>query len=196
MPATDRAAANRKVVKRLAIAAVAMFGFGFALVPLYDVFCDITGINGKTGRIELEAALGQTVDEDRLVTVEFLAMVNSDLPWEFRPMVRKIKVHPGEVTEVNYYAMNKTDNRVTGQAVPSLAPGLAAKYFNKTECFCFTRQSLGPREGKQMPLRFIVDPALPAEVRTVSLSYTFYQAAAVATDTENGSGSGLLDSIL
>jgi len=192
----DRAAANNKVVKRLGIAAVLMFGFGFALVPLYDVFCDITGLNGKTGRIELEDALSQTVDEERLVTVEFLGVVHSELPWEFRPMVRKIKVHPGEVTEVNYYAMNKTDNIVTGQAIPSLAPGLAAKYFNKTECFCFTRQSLGPGEGKEMPLRFVVDPALPENVRTVSLSYTFFQAEAVAADKENTSESGSLDSIL
>lgn len=196
MGAADRAAANSKVVKRLTIAALAMFGFGFALVPLYDVFCDITGINGKTGRIALEAALAETVDEDRLVTVEFLATVNSGLPWEFKPMVRKIRVHPGEVTEVNYYARNMTDSLVTGQAVPSLAPGLAAKYFNKTECFCFTRQSLGPGEGKEMPLRFVVDPALPDDVRTVSLSYTFYQAEAVAAGKENTSGSGSLDSIL
>ena len=114
MKATDRAAANQKVVKRLGIAAVLMFGFGFAMVPLYDVFCDITGLNGKTGRIELEEALSQAVDEDRLVTVEFLGVVHSELPWEFRPMVRRIKVHPGEVTEVNYYAMNKTDNTVAG----------------------------------------------------------------------------------
>jgi cytochrome c oxidase assembly protein subunit 11 len=196
MNATDRAAANQKVVKRLGIAAVLMFGFGFALVPLYDVFCDITGLNGKTGRIELEEALSQTVDEDRLVTVEFLGVVHSELPWEFRPMVRRIKVHPGEVTEVNYYAMNKTDNTVAGQAIPSLAPGLAAKYFNKTECFCFTRQSLGPGEAKEMPLRFVVDPALPEDVRTVSLSYTFFQAEAVAADKENANGSGSLDSIL
>jgi cytochrome c oxidase assembly protein subunit 11 len=166
------------------------------MVPLYDVFCDITGINGKTGRIELEEALSQQVDEDRLVTVEFLAMVNSDLPWEFRPMIRKIRVHPGEITEVNYYARNKTDHPVAGQAVPSLAPGLAAKYFNKTECFCFTRQSLGPGEGKKMPLRFVVDPELPDNIRTVSLSYTFYQAEAVAADEENASESGSLDSIL
>ncbi len=196
MDHADRAAANRKIAKRLTIAAVAMFGFGFALVPLYDVFCDITGINGKTGRIELEAALGQKVDEDRLVTVEFLATVHSDLPWEFKPMVKKIRVHPGEVTEVNYYARNKTANLVAGQAVPSLAPGLAAKYFNKTECFCFTRQSLGPEEGKEMPLRFVVDPALPDEVRTVSLSYTFYQAEAVTAGTEKSSESATLDSIL
>ena len=196
MKATDRAAANQKVVKRLGIAAVLMFGFGFAMVPLYDVFCDITGLNGKTGRIELEDALSQAVDEDRLVTVEFLGVVHSELPWEFRPMVRRIKVHPGEVTEVNYYAMNKTDNTVAGQAIPSLAPGLAAKYFSKTECFCFTRQSLGPGEGKEMPLRFVVDPALPENVRTVSLSYTFFQAEAVAADKENIRGSGSLDSIL
>jgi len=196
MKASDRKQANQRVVKRLGIAAVLMFGFGFAMVPLYDVFCDITGINGKTGRIEQEEALSQRVDEDRLVTVEFLATVHSELPWEFRPMVRKIKVHPGEITEVNYYARNKTDNLVAGQAVPSLAPGLAAKYFNKTECFCFTRQSLGPGEGKKMPLRFVVDPELPDNVRTVSLSYTFYQAEAVAADKENTSESGSLDSIL
>ena len=196
MKAGDREQANQRVVKRLGIAALLMFGFGFAMVPLYDVFCDITGINGKTGRIAQEEALSQVVDEDRLVTVEFLATVHSDLPWEFKPMVRKIKVHPGEITEVNYYARNKTDKLVAGQAVPSLAPGLAAKYFNKTECFCFTRQALGPGEGKKMPLRFIVDPALPENVRTVSLSYTFYQTEAVATDKENTSESGSLDSIL
>jgi len=176
MESGERQAANRRVVKRLGIAAVAMFGFGFAMVPLYDVFCDITGINGKTGRIEQEAALSQEVDEDRLVTVEFLAIVNSKLPWEFRPMIRRIKVHPGEVTEVNYFARNKTDQLVAGQAIPSLAPGLAAKYFNKTECFCFSRQTLQPGESKEMPLRFVVDPQLPEEIRTVSLSYTFFPA--------------------
>jgi cytochrome c oxidase assembly protein subunit 11 len=196
MKAGDRKQANQRVVKRLGITAVLMFGFGFAMVPLYDVFCDITGLNGKTGRIAQEEALSQVVDEDRLVTVEFLATVHSELPWEFRPMVRKIKVHPGEITEVNYYARNNTDNLVAGQAVPSLAPGLAAKYFNKTECFCFTRQTLGPGEGKEMPLRFVVDPELPDNVRTVSLSYTFYQAEAIVADKEKTSESGSLDSIL
>jgi len=176
MEAAERKAANTRVVRRLGIAVVAMFGFGFAMVPLYDVFCDITGINGKTGRIETEAALSQEVDESRLVTVEFLATVNSELPWEFKPMIRRIKVHPGEVTEVNYFARNKTDRLVAGQAIPSLAPGLAAKYFNKTECFCFTRQTLLPNESKEMPLRFVVDPQLPEEIRTVSLSYTFFPA--------------------
>lgn len=192
----DRKQANQRVVKRLGIAAVLMFGFGFALVPLYDVFCDITGINGKTGRIEVEEALSQQVDEDRLVTVEFLATVHSDLPWEFRPLVKRIKVHPGEVTEVNYFASNKTDNPVAGQAVPSLAPGLAAKYFNKTECFCFTRQTLGPGESKEMPLRFVVDPELPGNVRTVSLSYTFFQAEPDASGSTVSMESATLDSIM
>jgi cytochrome c oxidase assembly protein subunit 11 len=176
MQSGDLNAANKRIVMRLAIVVLAMFGFGFALVPLYDVFCDITGINGKTGRIAAQEASGQKVDEKRLVTVEFLASVNSELPWEFRPLVRKIRVHPGEVTEVKYFASNKTDSPVAGQAVPSLAPGLAARYFNKTECFCFTRQTLGPNEGKEMPLRFVVDPDLPEDIGSVALSYTLYPA--------------------
>jgi cytochrome c oxidase assembly protein subunit 11 len=196
MEAHRRRQANQRVVKRLAIAAMLMFGFGFAMVPLYDVFCDITGLNGKTGRVELEQALSSTVDEDRLVTVEFLGTVHSDLPWEFKPMIRRIKVHPGEVTEVNYYARNLTDMQVAGQAVPSVAPGKAAKYFNKTECFCFTRQTLAAGEGKEMPLRFVVDPALPEEVRTVSLSYTFFQAKDGAPGETISMEKGKLDSIL
>jgi cytochrome c oxidase assembly protein subunit 11 len=197
MDANERQQANRRVVKRLGISAVLMFGFGFAMVPLYDVFCDITGINGKTGRIEQEAALSQEVDETRLVTVEFLATVNSKLPWEFKPMIRKIKVHPGEVTEVNYFARNKTDRLVAGQAIPSLAPGLAAKYFNKTECFCFTRQTLQPGESKEMPLRFVVDPQLPEEIRTVSLSYTFFPAGPEEPGIEQISmGSDSIDPVL
>jgi cytochrome c oxidase assembly protein subunit 11 len=184
METDERKTANRRVARRLGITAIAMFGFGFAMVPLYDVFCDITGINGKTGRIETEAALSQKVDEDRLVTVEFVASINSELPWEFRPMIRRISVHPGEVTEVHYFARNKTDKLVAGQAIPSLAPGLAAKYFNKTECFCFTRQTLQPNESKEMPLRFVVDPQLPEEIRTVSLSYTFFPAENEKSDID------------
>lgn len=197
MDANERQQANRRVVKRLGLSAVLMFGFGFALVPLYDVFCDITGINGKTGRIEQEAVLSQEVDEERLVTVEFLATVNSKLPWEFKPMIRRIKVHPGEVTEVNYFARNKTNRLVAGQAIPSLAPGLAAKYFNKTECFCFSRQTLQPGESKEMPLRFVVDPQLPEEIRTVSLSYTFFPAGDEKPGLETISmGSDSIDPVL
>jgi cytochrome c oxidase assembly protein subunit 11 len=168
MESGDLTAANKRIVTRLVVVVLAMFGFGFALVPLYDVFCEITGINGKTGRIAAEDALTRQVDENRLVTVEFLASVNSDLPWEFRPLVRKVRVHPGEITEVKYFASNKTGDPVAGQAIPSVAPGQAAKYFNKTECFCFTRQTLGPKEGKEMPLRFVVDPEITCNQRGIS----------------------------
>ena len=178
MQQDELARANRKLVGRLGLVVVAMFGFGFALVPLYDVFCDITGLNGKTGRIEAEEALSQVVDAEREVTVEFVASVNSDLPWEIKPMVRRVKVHPGEVTEVKYSARNKTGVTVIGQAVPSLVPGLASKYFNKTECFCFTRQTLEAGEYREMPLRFVVDPELPEDVHSVALSYTFFRMTA------------------
>ncbi len=167
--------ANRRIVSRLGLVVLAMFGFGFALVPLYDVFCDVTGLNGKTGQIGIEEALSGQVDESREVTVEFVASVNSDLPWEIRPMVRRVRVHPGEVTEVKYSARNTTGETVTGQAVPSLVPGLASKYFNKTECFCFTQQTLEAGEYREMPLRFIVDPELPGDVNSVALSYTFFR---------------------
>jgi cytochrome c oxidase assembly protein subunit 11 len=196
MTSIDRRQANQRTVRRLGIVALLMFGFGFALVPLYDVFCEITGINGKTGRIELEQALTTEVDEDRLVTVEFLGRANSDLPWEFRPLVRRVKVHPGEVTEVHYFARNTTDHAIIGRATPSLAPGQAAKYFSKTECFCFTEQTLEAGEAKEMPIRFVVDPALPEEVRTVSLSYTFYQAKDSAPAGTVSMEKGSLDSIL
>jgi cytochrome c oxidase assembly protein subunit 11 len=167
--------ANRRIVGRLGLVVVAMFGFGFALVPLYDVFCEVTGLNGKTGRISAEEVLAGQVDETREVTVEFVASVNSDLPWEIKPLVRRITVHPGAVTEVSYSARNMTGKTVIGQAVPSLVPGVASKYFNKTECFCFTQQSLEPGEYKEMPLRFIVDPELPEDVHEVALSYTFFR---------------------
>ena len=186
MESKELANRNRKLVGRLGVAAVVMFGFGFAMVPLYDVFCDITGLNGKTGRIEAEAALSQTVDMEREVTVEFVVSVNSDLPWEIKPMVRQIKVHPGAVTEVKYAARNITGNTVVGQAVPSLVPGLASKYFNKTECFCFTQQTLAAGEYKEMPLRFVVDPALPKDVSSVALSYTFYRMEGGEIQLDNG----------
>lgn len=186
MESRELANRNRKLVGRLGIAAVAMFGFGFAMVPLYDVFCDITGLNGKTGRIETEAALSQEVDMEREVTVEFVVSVNSDLPWEIKPMVRKIKVHPGAVTEVKYAARNITGNTVIGQAVPSLVPGLASKYFNKTECFCFTQQALAAGEYKEMPVRFVVDPALPKDMNSVALSYTFYRMEDGAPQPDSG----------
>lgn len=164
---------HRRTVLRLVLVVVGMFGFGFALVPLYDVFCEVTGLNGKTG-VVTAAEVGDEVDTSREVTVELVATVNSGLPWEFRPVTKRMKVHPGKVYEVQYFARNLADREVTGQAVPSVTPGLASKYFNKTECFCFTQQRFEAGEGREMPVRFVVDRDLPEDIETVTLGYTFF----------------------
>lgn len=181
MAADRQVQATRRTVRKLLLATAAMFGFGYALVPLYDVFCDITGLNGKTERITAMQAAGMQVDRNRLVTVEFVTSTEAGLPWEFRPLVNKIQVHPGEEKEVEFVARNISDRAVVGQAVPSVAPGPAARYFQKTECFCFTRQPLAARESKSMPVRFLIDPALPADVSTVTLSYTFFHSPETAS---------------
>ena len=164
---------NARVIRRLLFVVIGMFGFGFALVPLYDIFCDITGINGKTGD---QATLSERmqVDTSRLVEVEFIASLNESMPWEFKPRQHSIKVHPGEPTRIAYVAINKTDKPIIGQAVPSVSPGRAAEYFQKTECFCFTEQKLEAGEEKEMPVIFVVDPELPDDVSQLALSYTFF----------------------
>lgn len=178
--ANDRRQRTRRTVRRLLIATAVMFGFGYALVPLYDVFCTITGLNGKTGRMSAGEAAGQRVDTGRVVTVEFITSTNTGLPWEFRSVVDSVQVHPGELKEVEFIARNQSSRAVTGQAIPSVAPGMAARYLKKTECFCFRRQHLAAREEKRMPVRFVIDPALPQTVDTVTLSYTFFDAPATA----------------
>jgi len=164
---------NKPVIARLLLVVVGMFGFGFALVPLYDVFCEVTGLNGKTGdRIELSEI--SRVDTSREVTVEFLASLNANMPWEFEPAVKAVRVNPGKPTKIEYVARNKTQRAIAGTAVPSVAPGQAATYFQKTECFCFSEQILQAGEEKHMPVVFVVDPELPEDVKTISLSYTFF----------------------
>ena len=158
---------------RLILMAVAMFGFGFALVPLYDVFCAITGIGGKLDN-QPAAVVREAPDLDRLVTIEFVTTVNQYAPWQFRPAVARMQVHPGRLYDTTFYAENQTDRELTGQALPSIAPGVASKYFQKTECFCFTAQHFEAREGRDMPVRFIVDPALPRYIDTLTLAYTFF----------------------
>ena len=191
---TAPAASNRKVVALLAAVVVAMFGFGFALVPVYNVLCQLTGLNGKTGRVSQQTAAATAIDPDRLVTVEFITSVNSNLPWDFKAETKRVKVHPGEITQALFYAKNNAGHAIVGQAIPSLAPAEASKYFSKTECFCFTQQTLGAGEAREMPVRFIVDPGLPRDVRTVTLSYTFFEstiasaASDVRTTAANDSG--------
>jgi len=170
---TASTGSNPKLVKRLLLIVVGMFGFGFAMVPLYDVFCDITGINGKTGgRVAIATALEP--DLNRTVMVEFIANVNQSMPWDFAPVVSRMEVHPGKMYRTSFHAKNRTDRTMLGQAIPSVTPGLAARHFKKTECFCFTEQQFSAGEGRDMPLMFMVDPELPEEIEVVTLSYTFF----------------------
>ncbi|MCY1302746.1 Cytochrome c oxidase assembly protein CtaG [compost metagenome] len=144
-------------------------------MPLYDVMCKALGINGKTG----DAYSGsQTVDEARQVRVQFLATNASDMVWDFKPMADDVVVHPGAVNEMLFIAHNPTDKPMTAQAVPSVAPSKAAAYFHKTECFCFTQQVLQPGERIEMPVRFIVDRALPGDVHHLTLGYTLFDITA------------------
>jgi cytochrome c oxidase assembly protein subunit 11 len=156
---------------RLALVAVGMFGFGFALVPFYQQICAALGINslGKPATVK-----NTQVDPTRTVTIE-LDSNTHNLPWRFRPLVNHVDVHPGALTTVEYEVVNVRDAPVTGQAVPSYGPKIAAEYFQKLECFCFTQQTLGPGETRRMPVTFIVDPKLPNDVSTISVSYTFFE---------------------
>ncbi len=169
---------NARVIAWCLAGVVAMFGFGFALVPLYEVFCDITGINGKTGG-RYEGSVSLERDESRTVEVQFIAQNGPDMPWVFRPVTRSIEVHPGEPTTVVFYAENPTANAMVGQAVPSLAPAEGTLYFHKTECFCFNQQTLQAGETVQMPLVFIVDQALPEHIHKLTLFYTLYDQSAI-----------------
>lgn len=171
-------AANRRLRWRLVAVALGMFGFGFALVPLYDVFCQVTGRNGKPGRVAAAAAAEGVVDPGRRVNLELLASVNGELPWEFRPQLKSLSVRPGESATVEFYVHNRSGRTMVGQAVPSVSPGAAARYLSKTECFCFTQQTLAPGEERAMPVRLVLSPQLPAQFGTVTLSYTFFDTEA------------------
>ncbi|MGO1708145.1 MAG: cytochrome c oxidase assembly protein [Oleiphilaceae bacterium] len=180
---------NARVIGWCLASVAGMFAFGFALVPLYDVFCDITGINGKTsGRYE--STEPSAADMNRTIKVQFLAQNGPDMPWVFRPVDRSVEVHPGEPTTVNFYAENPTSRDMVGQAVPSLSPSEGTLYFHKTECFCFNQQPLSAGESTEMPLVFIVDQDLPSHITKLTLSYTLYdqgepQAAVKNTTTIN-----------
>jgi len=151
-----------------------MFGFGFALVPLYDVFTDVTGLNGKTGRVEASIIDADAVDTSRTIEVRFLVSTAPGLPWSFEPLVKKMEVHPGKVYEARYLAKSTAGRTTVGQAVPSVSPGLAAKHFNKTECFCFTPQELAGFEAREMPMRFVIDNSISENIEQITLSYTFF----------------------
>lgn len=160
---------------KLGATVVLMFIFAvFIMPPLYDLFCDVTGLNGKTkGQFTGDAnELG--IDTSRIIKVQFIANNNENMPWDFHPVVKTVKVHPGEATVINYFARNTTSRDMVAQAVPSLVPFKAANYFHKTECFCFNQQPLAAGESTELGLSFIVDIDIPKQVNTITLSYTLF----------------------
>jgi cytochrome c oxidase assembly protein subunit 11 len=175
---------NARMVGKLAVIAVGMFAFGYALVPLYRTICEITGINvlavselrvpgGATGGADVRLPANTQIDKSRSITVEFDA--NARGLWEFKPALRSLVVHPGELNTVMYEFQNSQNRRMAAQAIPSYAPQQAAQYFNKLECFCFNQYTLEPGEKKHWPVAFVIDPKISKDVKTITLSYTFFE---------------------
>lgn len=164
--------ANKQTMRKLIVIAIAMFGFGFALVPFYNKICEVTGINNLQNR---DAVSNTQVDTTRSVTLEFDGNTRSSLPWQFKPVASSVKVHPGELVQIEYEVRNDSDAVVAGQAIPSYGPQLAGQYVRKLDCFCFTKQELQPREVRRMSVVFVLHPDLPRDVNTVTLSYTFFR---------------------
>jgi len=166
---------NARMLGKLAVIACTMFGFGFAMIPIYRTICEVTGVNSLT-QVDQDAkrfAENTQVDMTRVISVEFDA--NARGPWQLRPRTRSVNAHPGELVTVEYELVNTLDREVQGQAIPSYAPQAAAQWLRKLECFCFKQQSLGPNERRTFPVVFVLDPKMPAEVATITLSYTFFE---------------------
>lgn len=179
-------ASHKRLIGKLLLMVAGAFVFAFALVPLYDVLCAATGFNGKTagpgvirdgfgvGGLQTAAAPASKVDTGRTVRVEFTGTVMPGLPWDMRPLTISLDIHPGELQQVSYLVRNTSNQTVTGQAVPSVTPGQAAQHFEKIECFCFSQQTLGPGEAREMPLAFIVKPEVDRNISHITLSYAFF----------------------
>lgn len=166
---------TRRTLWRSLLVAVGMFGFGFAMVPLYNVFCQITGLNGKTDPVPYQKTVSAAdIDTSRTVKVQFVATRNGDMDWEFRPSVTELSLHPGEVGELSFFIRNPKDQPVVSQSIPSVTPFQATNYLHKVECFCFTTQTLAAGEAKEMPLRVIIDQELPRHITKLTLSYTLF----------------------
>ena len=168
----SHAQANQQTLVKLLVVAVAMFGFGYALVPFYRAICDALGLNSV---VKADTVANTQVDAGRLLTVEFDANLRSNLPWTFAPLEKSVRVHPGALTQVVFEVRNRSDRAVTGQAIPSFGPQLAGRYFKKLDCFCFTQQTLAPGEVRRMPVAFVIERDLPQDIGTVTLSYTFFE---------------------
>ena len=165
---------TKKLTGYLVLSVIGMFGFGFALVPLYDVMCEALGINGKTNTVSAVQPKGMQPDYSRTVRVEFMSHIKPDMPWQFIPETRVLEVHPGDVVQTNYLAKNLSGLSLVGQAVPSVSPGNGATYFNKMECFCFNQQPLDGHKSAEMGLIFYIEPEIPESIHTLTLSYTLF----------------------
>lgn len=169
---TTKQARSKKHVIVLCLSVVGMFGFAFALVPLYDVFCEVTGLNGKGyGRGPVAAT---AVDESRWITIEFIAHITPGMPWAFAPEKRRIEIRPGATNDAIFIVENHSQHTMTGQAVPSVSPGQASGYLTKIECFCFQQQILKPGESARLPVKLVVSPELPDDIEVFTLSYTLF----------------------
>lgn len=175
---------NRTLLMKLGVVVLGMFGFGFALVPFYEKICQVTGLREIA---RADEARNTQIDYTRTVRMEFDSNVRK-LQWTFRPAETVRPVHPGELTQVTYEVVNNSDRRVTGQAIPSYGPQHAAQYFHKLDCFCFSRQVLEPGERRQMPVVFVIDPALPKDIATITLSYTFFEVETGSAIQGGGGG--------
>jgi len=186
--ASPKAARKKRSLLEMSVFTAVMFGFGFAFAPLYSALCQLTGLNGRSESMLVASTLQSAPDLSRSVTVQLLTVVNGGREWRFKPMQSEIKVHPGEFVTVNFEAENLLDQDVVGQAVPAVSPGKAAKHVKKTECFCFTQQPFKAREKKIMPVRLMLDPELPRDLNTVTLSYTFFDVTELAQQSAKPKG--------
>jgi cytochrome c oxidase assembly protein subunit 11 len=163
---------NQQTLVKLVVVAALMFGFGYAMVPFYRAICEALGLNSV---VKPDAVVNTQVDASRLLTVEFDTNLRSNLPWVFTADEKSVRIHPGALTHVTFEVRNRSDRPVTGQAIPSFGPQQAGRYFKKLDCFCFTQQTLAPGEVRQMPVVFVVEPDVPADLNTITLSYTFFE---------------------
>ena len=179
--------ANQRTLVKLLVVAGVMFGFGFAMVPFYRALCEAVGLNRV---MKSDVVENTQVDMTRTLTVEFDTNLRSDLPWTFTPVEKSVRVHPGALTQVTFEIRNNSDRPVTGQAVPSYGPQVAARHFRKLECFCFSQQTLAPGEIRRMPVAFVIDTGMPQDVNTVTLSYTFFEVEGRGSSGGDGNDRG------
>ncbi len=173
---------NKVMTRKLVMVTLIMLAFGFAMIPLYDVFCEITGLNGKSNGLAVYEQ--QEPDTSREITVQFMTITKNDMPWDFEPVQTQIKVYPGKEYEVAFRVKNRAGKAIVGQAIPSFSPNLVSQYFNKTECFCFNQQTLAAGATEEMPMRFFVDKDLPEKYDTITLAYTLHNVTPAEQQTQ------------